>query len=53
MTNLNKGKIQCMMSVGMYAISSRDEKITIEGKEYTITRKMFTFRTTEKTVHGK
>ncbi|CAF1670028.1 unnamed protein product [Rotaria magnacalcarata] len=27
-----------------------DEKITIDGKEYTITRKMFTFRTSEKTV---
>ncbi len=34
-------------------IYSRDEKVTVDGKEFSITRKMFTFRTFEKTVQGK
>ena len=32
---------------------SSDETLTIEGKEVTITRKMFSFRTIEKNVQGK
>jgi glycyl-tRNA synthetase (class II) len=31
----------------------RDEKITIDDKDFTITRQMFIFQTVEKTVQGK
>ncbi len=30
-----------------------DEKITIDDKEFTITRQMFAFQTIEKTIEGK
>jgi hypothetical protein len=29
-----------------------DEKVTIDGREFNISRKMFTFRSFEKTVQG-
>jgi len=31
-------------------VCARDEKVTIDGKEFSISRKMFTFRSSEKTV---
>ncbi len=34
-------------------LEREDEKITIDDKEFTITREMFTFQTIEKTIEGK
>jgi len=36
----------------MFRLVSSDAKVTIDGKDYTITRKMFTYRSFEKTVQG-
>ncbi len=56
MINLNKGKIDLYMYIYLYKrviIYFSDEKMTIDSKEFSITRKMFTFRSFEKTVQGK
>jgi hypothetical protein len=53
MRNLNKGKINLYKYNYEKIIYFSDVKVTIDDKEFNITRKMFTFRTFEKTVQGK
>lgn len=55
MRNLNKGKEKVFIGEesegNLWNFS--DVNVTVNGKEFSITRKMFSFRSAEKTVHGK
>ena len=55
MRNLNKGKEEIFTGEKneWNLLNSRDVNVTVNGKECSISRKMFTFRSTEKTVHGR